>query len=1592
MTMDILGQFCGLSSNNYTLWTVNPYGSCYEQLVLFSTHVIFAILSGFHAGEKWLASPNLKLSRALHLRFIISITAGLVPLLHMLLQVQLFHDKPDDYLSATCQIIAWLSHSLYLWLTKTRHISYLRGHVKILLSWFLTLVSAIIRLSTVIRQLKHSDTSLSKAEESLAIIAAILHLFYVVTLIPAPRHTRQNIETFSTSESFPSINEDGREEGASLIRNGQTSKHYSAIPQGDVIQLGVAGKNASFFSKLMFWWIQPLMGKGAKGQLHTTGDVFQLPTSVCTQRVEQKFNKIFITQETTNIIPPSGSLFSEAQLHGFASASYRDSMESDDSIEPPEPVIQSPKKLTLLRALNKAFGLVYFSLGFVQFIISLLSFSGPLLLNALVSFMESDGQEPMRYGYYYALGLFLSTLIIAFMSTHYNYQINLVILKMRAAVVTTIYRKSLAVNTTNISQFSAGQIVNFMSVDSERVINFCRSFHQLWSLPVQIGVALYLLHQQLGLAFLAGLCFALLLIPINKWLTVKIQAYNQELMARKDCRVKMMNEVLYGIRVIKFYTWERHFVSKINHLRGREVDSLRGIKYLDAMCVYFWATTPVFISILTFTTYAALGHQLTAAKVFTSVALFNMLIGPLNAFPWVINGVIEAWVSIKRLQTFMELKELNLAQYYTKEPLYPSCWLEIQQGDFHWERPKPAQADDTSDVQDHVEEKTTTDGDEESRQPAGTLRLNSINIQIFEGQLVGVIGRVGSGKSSLLAAITAEMTKECGTISVANLKGGFGLATQESWIQHATLRDNILFGEEFDVDKYEEVIKACALLDDIKILPAGDMTEVGENGVTLSGGQKARLALARAVYQDKDIYLLDDPLAAVDAHVGSHIFSQCIVGLLQNKTRILCTHHTKYLSQADLVLVMDNGTIIAAGTPSDILTYSAAMEHLKYDDSEKNEILVENDTTRQNLDEGEITTDKSHNRQLLTDKKNNGKLVKEEEKDVGVVKYHVYKSYWRAVGNVLAPSVLVALFLMQASKNINDWWLSYWVTHSHDGGPINNTNKLLNSVPTGITTTFPPPLVINNTDTDNLNYWLGIYGGLAAANSVFTLFRAFLFAYGGLCAARMAHRNLLRSVLGAPISFFDVTPIGRIINRFSSDVCTIDQELPFTLNIFLAQLYGAIGTIVITCYGLPWFAVFLVPVSVIYYFIQNYYRKTSRELRRICNVSMSPIYAHFSETLSGSMTIRALRATTRFQDENRDRLEANQRARYSSAIVGTWLGFRLQMLGVAMITAVAVIAVLEHHFRSVNPGLVGLAISYALSITGLLQGMVQSFTTTEQDMVSMERAQQYIDDVPREKTQALLQIPQRWPSLGCVSFQGVFFTYRPDLPNALDGVTFDTRSAEKLGIVGRTGSGKSSLFLVLFRMVDIQQGGVFIDGVNVCHLGLTEYRSRLAIIPQDPFLFSGTVRENLDPSGRFSDTELWAVLDKCHLRETVTRLGGLEAEAAEKGKHFSAGQRQLVCLGRAMLTRAKVLCIDEATASVDMETDRHLQDTIRQEFADSTVLTIAHRINTILDSDRVMVMSNGHVAEMDTPQNLLQNPDSLFYGLVNRTEQTDLGI
>uniref|UniRef100_A0ACB8GBZ2 Uncharacterized protein n=1 Tax=Sphaerodactylus townsendi TaxID=933632 RepID=A0ACB8GBZ2_9SAUR len=1437
---EILVKLCGSSQiDPIPVWDHGNVGHCFNQLILnIFPHAVLAIISACYIG-----TPRFLDSVSVHrpgwkCRITASfILAGLSVL--DIIPATIWQRELDplyvEVLASGIATLAWLTHSLALLaLYKSPH-SFSRGPATLLILAFFPIPSLIITLvwrCQTEMDVQHLQPGTVFRVSILCLQLTIL-IFYIIGYIIPVSHRHD----------FCCINDSWQHEPL-MTDSGISPPTWQ----------GVAEDGESWLSRFSYAWMNPLMKRGYQCMLNRPQDIYQLPRQLQTGRVWECFSscwkkKAFSqnTEETTTstnlLISKSDGFPSPKRLHGIQ------------------------KRVSLLSVLHAVFGLRYYSLGLLKLAGSLLGFSGPLLLNLLVSFMESH-QEPLSHGVLYALGLFAGSFLGAIIRNQFSYEVNKMMLMVRTAVISAIYQKAVRVSGSSLAGFTTGEIVNFMSTDTDRLVNFCLSFHELWSLPFQFAITLYLLYQQVGIAFLGGLALALLLVPVNKVIANRIMENNKEMLKHKDSRVKLMTEFLCGMRVIKFYTWEQHFGTRVYGYRAKELKSLRAIKYLDAVCVYLWAALPVVVSIVIFITYVLLGHQLSATKVFTALALVGMLILPLNNFPWVLNGILEAKVSLDRIQHFLELTDQDLGAYYSQAgPSDPSCALEMHNSTFSW---SPAGKDS---AEQHI--------------PKGSLQLFIQDLTVAKGKLVGVVGKVGCGKSTLLAAITGELSSQGGLVYVGDLEGGFGLAAQEPWIQFTSIRENILFGKEYDARFYQEVVEACALSDDLNILPAGDQTEVGENGVTLSGGQKARIALARAVYQEKDIYLLDDPLAAVDADVANHLMQKCILGILRNKTRILCTHRTEFLENADIVLMMDSGRILKTGTALEILPLMETAPKLLETDKRKKD-----KTSTAHIQEEDLEPEEEQRSCLFK---------QEEEKKGGAVAFQVYRAYWLAVGSCLALNMeivngdepcLPAFYctsyalvvagtkwkqIMATSRNISDWWLSNWISSLPHAE--NTSTRSLSSLPSSQLLLFshgglvsPVLASVPSNGTLDVKFYLTVYGCIAGANSVFTILRAFLFAYGTIRAATVIHNRLLKRVIKATMTFFDTTPTGRILNRFSSDLYCVDDSLPFILNIFLANVFGLLGMLVMITYGLPWIGLVLLPLVAVYYSIQRYYRHTSRELKRLYSLTLSPIYTHFSETLTGLSTIRATRANDRFETENQLRLELNQRCRFASNTAMQWLDIRLQMIGVAVVTAIAVIAIIQHQRKLGNPGLVGLALSYALSVTNLLSGLITSFTQTETMMVSVERTEEYATEIPIEPQEGLLQVAPDWPSRGHIEFQQVVLAYRPELPNALEGVTFTIYPGEKIGIVGRTGSGKSTLFLALFHMVELRAGRILLDNIDSHSVNLKELRSRLAIIPQDPFLFSGTVRENLDPQGQHTDADLYQVLEQCHLRDVITEM------------------------------------------------------------------------------------------------------------------------
>ncbi|XP_023634190.1 ABC transporter C family member 13 isoform X2 [Capsella rubella] len=1173
---------------------------------------------------------------------------------------------------------------------------------------------------------------------------------------------------------------------------------------------------------------------------------------------------------------------------------------------------------SLIWSISSVYGWPYLRLGLLKGFNDCIGFAGPLFLNRLIKYLEKGSGSSV--GYTLAISLGLTSIFKSFLDTQYTFRLSKLKLKLRSSIMSVIYKKCLLVNTANRSGFSEGEIQTFMSVDADRIVNLCNSLHDMWSLPLQIGVALYFLYTQVKFAFLSGLAITILLIPVNKWISVLIASATEKMMKLKDERIRKTGELLTNIRTLKMYGWDNWFATWLKETRANEVTHLATRKYLDAWCVFFWATTPTLFSLCTFGLYALMGHQLDAATVFTCLALFNSLISPLNSFPWVINGLIDAFISTRRVSKFLccleHKKDSSIDSGLASEDLA----VFVEDASCTW----------SSNIEEDY-----------------NLTIKNVSLRVPKGSFVAVIGEVGSGKTSLLNSLLGEMRCVRGSIL---LNGSVAYVPQVPWILSGTLRENILFGKLFDSKRYFDTLSACALDVDISHMVGGDMACIGDKGVNLSGGQRARLALARAVYHSSDMYLLDDVLSAVDSQVGCWILQRALLGpLLNKKTRVMCTHNSQAISCADIVVVMDKGKVKWSGPVINIpkSIYPTVSLTNDFDMSSPNHFTKRKEplsTKKEDVDEISEAAD----------------IIKLEERKEGRVEVMVYRNYAVFSGWFITIVILVSAVLMQASRNGNDLWLSYWVDKTGRGVSHYSTS-----------------------------FYLMVLCIFCIINSILTLVRAFSFAFGGLKAAARVHNALISNLINAPIQFFDQTPSGRILNRFSSDLYTIDDSLPFILNILLANFVGLLGIIVVLSYVQVLFLLLLLPFWYIYSKLQFFYRSTSRELRRLDSVSRSPIYASFTETLDGSSTIRAFKSEDHFVARFIEHLTVYQRTSYSEIIASLWLSLRLQLLGAMIVFFVAVMAVIGSRgnfpISFGTPGLVGLALSYAAPLVSLLGSFLTSFTETEKEMVSIERVLQYMD-VPQEEVSGRQSLSGKWPVQGVVEFHNVTMRYIPTLPPALNNISFIVQGGMQVGVIGRTGAGKSSILNALFRLTPVCNGEIMVDGININHLPVRELRSRLAVVPQSPFLFQGSLRNNLDPLGSNEDWRIWEILEKCKVKAEVEKAGGLDSNLKESGCSFSVGQRQLLCLARALLKSSKILCLDECTANVDVHTASLLQSTISSECKGVTVITIAHRISTVRDLDSILVLDRGILVEQGKPKHLLQDDSSAFSSFVRASK------
>eukprot|EP00762_Andalucia_godoyi_P000617 ANDGO_05406.mRNA.1 ABC transporter C family member 2 len=1218
-----------------------------------------------------------------------------------------------------------------------------------------------------------------------------------------------------------------------------------------------------------------------------------------------------------------------------------------------------PEKRSVTSALKIAYGKPFYISGILKFIYDALTFFQPISIGYIIAFVANP--NPSYVGYIWVAALFVSMIIQAFVINVYFYRVMKSGMHARTGLVSAIYRKALVLSNAARQGMTVGEITTLMSVDTSKIEALAAFLHVIWSGCLQIVAALALLYVLLGPSTFAGFGMMLLLLPAQGRVTTILGKLRKETMRFTDKRVKTINEVMQGIRVIKFFAWESSFAQRILDIRAAEIVKVRASALVRAGNTALLMLSPTFVAVVTFEVYAASGNELTADIVFPALVLFNILRFPLMMLPMVIAGLAEAKVSVSRIGKFLQASELE-ASHVVQECTEANAAVFVSDAEFTWGAVKNNGKTSTAAfTAPSAASSPSSPNSPQDERRAATLR--GINFQAPRGKLVAVVGSVGCGKSSLLSAILGEMQRNRGVVEISGSKA---FVPQEAWIQNASLKDNILFGAPFDNDKYKRTIQVCALERDIEMLPAGDLTEIGERGINLSGGQKQRVNLARAVYADVDIYFLDDCLSAVDSHVGRHIFDQCISKELEKKTRILVTHQLQFVPRADLVVVMKEGEIVESGLPSELMHKENGLYQnmmLNYSGADASE-SAESAAAAVAADEGADVKKASVSASAAVapvakpaDDAAKGKLVSQEDRETGTVSRKVAKGYLVAAGGVAMCSLIGVLYLIvQGFRVASDIWLAIWSA---------------------------------DTLTFSAHQYMMVYGLLALGTGIFELAKGLTFAFAGVWAAISLHTNAMARVLRAKMSFIDATPVGRILNRFSKDVDTVDNVLPVSLQSFLNVFLMVFSFLIVICVIIPYFCIVLVPLLAIYYYEQEFYRHSSRELKRLDSVSRTPLYSHFSETLGGLSTIRAYGHQQDFAVQNNERLGRNLRAYWAQVLSQRWLGIRLELLAAWVVGFVALFVVIAG--SSLNDGLAGLVLLYSQSMTGLLNWTVRMATDSEAQMNSVERLLHFSDNVPVEPAAALeadAKVPDSWPSTGSVAFDSVVMSYREDRDPVLQGVSFSVQGGEKIGVVGRTGAGKSSLMVALFRLCELRSGSISIDGVDIAKIGLDLLRKRaLCIIPQDPFLFSGTVRSNLDPFDDHEDQDVWRALERAHLKDVVADLPlKLSAPVSEYGGNFSTGQRQLFCLARALLRHARILVLDEATASVDADTDRLIQQTIRTEFSECTILTIAHRLNTIIDYSRVIVMDSGKVVEIGTPAELLgMDPPGVFAGMIDQT-------
>ncbi|KAH9068493.1 ABC transporter [Lactarius deliciosus] len=1337
---------------------------------------------------------------------------------------------------------------------------------------------------------------------------------------------------------------------------------------------------AGWFSLLTFGWMNSLMTLGYarpleapdlwKLQEHRSSEVIAnaiLDSFDARRKKADEYN----TRLSNGEVKPPLKLRLMSALRGDSGERLKQWMEKDGRKQP---------SLTL--AINDSVKWWFWSSGMLKVAGDTAQVTSPLILKSLIKFAtesyvahrEGLLAPGVGRGIALAIGLVILQLFGSLCQNHFFYRSASSGVLVRGGLITAIYSRSLRLTTGSRARLSNGRLVNHISTDVSRIDFCCGFFHMSWTAPIQLGICLGLLVSNLGPSALAGFSVFIILTPIQGKIMKSLFRIRRKTMEWTDKRAKLLQELLGGMKLIKFFAWEAPFLERVAGYRKREMSYVRTMLLVRAANMALAISTPALASVVAFLVYAGSGHQLTPAVIFSSLTWFQLLRMPLAMLPMSLSTITDARNAIGRLQ---ECFTAELVSETLVKDLKLKYAVEIDNASFTWDGPPP---DLNEGKEGKGKKKSPSDphpkpvlvSEPKEVKDEILFKLKHIDLRVARGQLVAIVGAVGSGKTSLLQGLIGDMRRTDGSVRVG---GSVAYCSQSAWIQNATIRDNICFGRAFEAERYWKAVHDACLEPDLDVLPNGDMTEVGERGISLSGGQKQRVNICRAIYSRSDILIFDDPLSALDAHVGESVFNNVLLDSSSGATRILVTHALHFLPKVDHIYFMADGRITEHGTFDKMMangddfarTFDEFVTKDRTESKRENTIHV-----------GDADADENIKRRQAAMR--GAQLMQAEERNTGAVNIQVYRQYIQSGnGVVLIPTMLVTIVLMQVSFVLSSYWLVWWQEREWQR-------------PQG--------------------FYMGIYATLGIGQALAAFSNGITVAFIVYSASRRLHDNAITRVMLSPMSFFETTPVGRIMNRFSKDIDTIDNMLADSFRILINTFSTIIGAIVLISILLPWFLIAVAVFLVLYAMASAFYRASAREMKRLDAILRSSLYSHFSETLSGIATIRAYGEEVRFFNENRDRVNIENRAYWMTVTNQRWLGIRLDLLGTLLILVVAMLTVGTRF--SVSPAQTGVALSYILSVQQSISWMVRQLAEVENDMNSVERIVHYARGLEQEPSHEIPDQtpPTPWPSNGKLEIIEAVLKYRPELPLVLKGLSMSVEGGEKIGIVGRTGAGKSSIMVALFRIVELVSGSIKIDGVDISKLGLNDVRNAISIIPQDPTLFSGSLRSNLDPFGQHDDARLWDALRRSYLVEEAKRISPvlsevdgeeeqlgtgattpnaprftLDSPIEEEGSNLSIGQRSLVSLARALVKDSKILILDEATASVDYETDRKIQETIANEFRDRTILCIAHRLRTIISYDRICVLDNGKIAEFGVPEDLYAQ-DGIFRGMCEHSSIT----